>query len=204
MDVERLAESVGATASERTRLMTSQMDRIEWKLDQLLLMMVQGPAAEASAKAMAEEAKREAEEASGIVFGKLTEEERDFVVSMLQDMTPKQHATLQMLMNGKKNQEIAERFGVTLNTAKVFVRTVMKRLKVKRRADVMRYVYPVLRVMDDATYRKMSSGLPVSWDEDYNYERREDDPFWPLYGKKTGPVYDRELRSPRARGDDEQ
>ena len=184
--------------------MTSQMDRIEWKLDQLLLMMVKGPAAEASAEAMADEAKRKAEEASGVVFGKLSDAERDFVVDVLQDMTPKQHATLQMLVNGKKNHEIAERFGVTLNTAKVFVRTVMKRLKVKRRADVMRYVYPVLRVMDDATYRKMSSGLPVSWDEDYNYERREDDPFWPLYGKKTGPVYDPELRSPRARGDDEQ
>ena len=55
---------------------------------------------------------------------------------LLHGWTIKQHVCLQMLLRSASNEEIAERLGVTVNTAKVHVRTLMKKLKVSSRASI--------------------------------------------------------------------
>ena len=85
---------------------------------------------------------------------------------LLHGWTIKQHVCLQMLLRSASNEEIAERLGVTVNTAKVHVRTLMKKLKVSSRASIEQNI-------DPDTYIRMTRGLPKDWDE--NYE--EPDPF---------------------------
>ena len=142
--------------------MTGQLDRIEWKLDQLL-QMVRG----ASQDAPLPEKKYDNETA--------------MVMSRLHGMTMKQHAVLQMLLRGAGNQEIADRFGVSVNTAKVYVRSIAKKLGTHTRTETVVMAMPVMQEMTDTEYAVMARGLPRDWDASYNYERREDDPYWERY-----------------------
>jgi DNA-binding CsgD family transcriptional regulator len=95
----------------------------------------------------------------------------------LPTLTTKQHAALQMLLRGASNAEIAERFGVTVNTAKVYVRSLFAKFGVHNRASVV----VVAKARFDATnpeeYMRWSGGLPKTWDN----QRRKDDPYAPLY-----------------------
>lgn len=94
-------------------------------------------------------------------------------------MTTKQHATLQMLMRGAGNREIAERFGVTTNTAKVHVRSLFTKFGVNTRAGVVLRAMPTIEGMDYDSYRRASGGLPKDWDKQYDESRV--DPFAQLY-----------------------
>lgn len=142
--------------------MTGQLDRIEWKLDQLL-QMVRG----ASQDAPLPEKKYDNETA--------------MVMSKLHGMTMKQHAVLQMLLRGAGNQEVADRFGVSVNTSKVYVRSIAKKLGTHTRTETVVIAMPVMQEMTDTEYAVMARGLPRDWDASYNYERREDDPYWERY-----------------------
>jgi DNA-binding CsgD family transcriptional regulator len=102
-------------------------------------------------------------------------------------MTMKQHATVQMILRGASNQEIADRFGVSVNTAKVYLRSIAKKLGVQMRTQIAVKLLPVMQGMGEADYREVSKGLPKDWDETYAFERREDDPYWKLYtGSRVG------------------
>lgn len=97
----------------------------------------------------------------------------------LPPMTTKQHATLQMLMRGASNREIAERLGVTVNTAKVHVRSLFAKFGVKTRAGIVVRASPTLERMDNAAYVLASGGLPIDWDR--NYKAGREDPYASLY-----------------------
>lgn len=91
--------------------------------------------------------------------------------------TPRQHATLQMLMRGCENREIADRLGVTDNTVKVHVRNIARRLGVNNRVQVALRSSRMFEQIDDNSYRLVSGGLPKNWDTEYNFP----DPFESIY-----------------------
>lgn len=92
-------------------------------------------------------------------------------------MTSKQHASLQMLLRGANNNEIGKRFNVSPNTAKVYVRSIAKKLGVNARAQIVVRLLDVFNEVDDNAYRVMSGGLPKDWDENYVFP----DPYAKLY-----------------------
>ena len=134
----------------------NQLDRIEWKLDQILASLLPT--------------------SHGGEDGKTTSTQP----RQIPQLTTKQHAAMQMLMRGASNLEIAQRFSVTENTAKVHVRTIAKKLGVNTRAQIVREMLPILSAVDDNSYRLASGGLPLDWDELYE----DDDPFVGLYRRE--------------------
>jgi len=83
-------------------------------------------------------------------------------------MTTKQHAALQMLLRGASNAEIAERFGVTINTAKVYVRSLFSKFGVNNRASVVAKAKMAFEAMPASEYIRWSGGLPKTWDRDWS------------------------------------
>lgn len=141
--------------------MTTQLDRIEWKLDQIL-------GALANKAMVSSVAPASGMSGNSDTLGQTT---------TLPDMTSKQHASLQMLLRGADNNEIGERFNVSPNTAKVYVRSIAKKLGVSSRAQIVVRLLDVFNEVDDNAYRVMSGGLPKDWDETYKFP----DPFARLY-----------------------
>ncbi len=154
--------------------MSGQLDRIEWKLD-MLLAMLRGGNAGVAVGVSPPPLPREEVEAAG-----LSGEDRK-VLEVMRGMSMKQHAALQMVVRGASNQEIADRFGVSVNTAKVYLRSLAKRLGVTLRTQIAVKVLPVMRALSDEEYRALARGLPKDWDQDYAFVRREDDPYWASY-----------------------
>ena len=140
-----------------------QLDRIEWKLDQLIshCLRLQDMAGGASKDVAALQPHPQEE-------------------GMLEKFTTKQHAALQMLMRGADNKEIALRFGVSINTAKVYVRTIAKKLKVHTRAQIIYKMMHEFQDVDENAYMIMSGGLPKDWDNSFSTP----DPFARLYMEK--------------------
>lgn len=89
----------------------------------------------------------------------------------------KQNAVLQMLIHAASNDEIAQRMGVTPNTAKVHVRIIAKKCGVNTRAQIMAVAGEHYRAIDDDSYRSITGGIPKDWHQNY----REPDPFAPIY-----------------------
>ena len=145
--------------------MASQLDRIEWKLDQLLALLNK------DLRAVQRGQSRSQEKASA--------DGEDMTI--LQRMTIKQHAVLQMLMRGASNAEIGERFGVTENTAKVYVRTLANKFKVGSRSQLAVKGTQLLQEISEDDYRAIAKGLPKDWDATYDYDKPWDDPFWNSY-----------------------
>ena len=142
--------------------MTTQLDRIEWKLDQVLGALANKSNTDSSV------APTSGGSGNLDTLGKL---------ETLPDMTSKQHASMQMLLRGADNNEIGERFNVSPNTAKVYVRSIAKKLKVNSRAQIVVKLLDVFNEVDDNAYRIMSGGLPKDWDQNYQFP----DPFAKLY-----------------------
>lgn len=145
-----------------------QMTRIEWKLDQVL----------AALAVRNVEVRAIEEDPAPAVRDGPTDQER---IDLLGRLTTKQHAALQMMVAGAGNREIAERFGVTENTAKVYVRGIANKAKVKTRSEIVLKLWPAFRAVDDETYRMMSGGLPKDWHTTYS----EPDPFAELYRRES-------------------
>lgn len=98
-------------------------------------------------------------------------------------MTTKQHAALQMCLRGANNAEIAARFGVTVNTAKVYVRSLFQKFGVNTRAGLILEAKSRFEAVPSNQYRQLSGGLPKDWDAAYV----QPDPYWSLYGvEETG------------------
>lgn len=147
---------------------TQALTRIEAKVD-LILMSVLGRTAQPVEDIAGGDNNAQASEAA-----------RDF----FRQFTPKQNAALQMLMRGASNQEIAERMGVSVNTAKVHVRSIAAKLDVKNRASIVVVANRHWQVIGKEEYRLASGGLPKDWDETWH----EEDPLKGLYfsGKERG------------------
>jgi DNA-binding CsgD family transcriptional regulator len=143
--------------------MTTQLDRIEWKLDQILGALM----------AKAYDASTDAEALASATKATLME-------SVLHKFTTKQHVALQMLMRGADNQEIADRMVVSINTAKVHVRGMFRKLNVNSRAQLIHRLHREFDEIDDNGYMMMTGGLPKDWDANFV----EPDPFARLYAEK--------------------
>ena len=141
--------------------MNDQLSRIEWKLDQLLAAFANNAGA-----LMAQQGGAYRVDAQHLPQGET-----------LPPMTVKQHAVLQMLLRGATNLEIAERFDVTDNTAKVYVRTIAKKLDVNTRAQIVMRTLTPFNAIDNNSYMLLAHGLPKTWDQDYS----KPDPFYDLY-----------------------
>lgn len=81
--------------------------------------------------------------------------------------TPKQNATLQMVLRGAENSEIAERLGVSPNTAKVHVRVIAGKLGVNNRVQIAMKARGPFDEIDAGLYKIVSGGLPKDWDANY-------------------------------------
>lgn len=145
---------------------TSQLDRIEWKLDQLLAhcLRLQDMGGGASKDVAASPPHHPTE-------------------YILSKFTTKQHAVLQMLLAGCSNEEIAQRFGVSPNTAKVYVRTIAGKLGVNTRAQIVMKTLEEFNSVSEQSYLLVSDGLPKTWHEDWS----EPDPFAHKLRKKGEP-----------------
>lgn len=143
--------------------MTTQLDRIEYKLDQILVLLATNSSGDGG-QGRNPKSKEAHRQGAGV----------------LTTLTTKQHAALQMLLRGADNAEIADRFGVTDNTAKVHVRSIAKKVGVNTRAQIVYALYKEFEEIDDNGYMMMTGGLPKDWDANYS----KPDPFWRLYGEK--------------------
>lgn len=141
-----------------------RLARIEWKVDQMCALI---------AKALGDRVDGMAERVGA---GAGVQD----AVSVLGKFTTKQHAAMQMLVTGASNAEIADRFGVTENTAKVYVRSLAGKLGVNSRMQIVLTVVPMLEVVDERTYETMSGGLPLDWASKYD-ERGQPDKWESLY-----------------------
>ena len=144
--------------------MKNQLDRIEWKVDQILASLASMNTAHMPRVEVSEKA---------------TEEEGQ-VGNTLYRLTIKQHGTLQMLLDGKSNFDIAQRFGVSEDTAKVYVRTIAKKYGVNTRAQIVGATLEEFNSVSDDVYQRTSGGLPKDWHSTFS----EPDPFADLYARK--------------------
>ena len=101
---EGLRGPLGGSDNTSEEKMSAQLDRIEFKIDQIM-----------AAQAIRAQVKK--------VYA---EDAESGVWDDLHRFTPKQHAALQMLLHGQGNAQIAKRMGVSQNTAKVHVRGIAK------------------------------------------------------------------------------
>ena len=91
----------------------------------------------------------------------------DSVSVAMRQMTPKQHAALQMVLRGASNDEIAKRFDVTPSTAKVYVKGIMDKMNVRNRPQIVSRSLNIMEMIDEEEYRVMSGGVPKDWDKNY-------------------------------------
>lgn len=99
--------------------------------------------------------------------------------AFFRQFTPRQHVTLQMLLRGCENKEIADRLGVTDNTVKVHIRNIARRLGVTNRVQIALRATRMFEQIDDNSYRMLSGGLPKTWDQEWSAP----DPFEAIYRK---------------------
>lgn len=144
-----------------------QLDRIEWKLDQVMAALM-----------------NRAESQQVAISHPPTHPTKPSVEGLLHKFTTKQHCVIQMLLRGADNQLIADRMGVSINTAKVHVRTVAKKLDVNTRAQIVIKVYEEFEAVSDHGYQVISGGLPKDWHENY----KAPDPLEHLYRKEDSSV----------------
>ena len=134
-----------------------QLDRVEWKLDQILMKLSDISTSNVSPQPSLESHNTVKPEV------------------VLHPFTTKQHAVLQMVIRGAGNQEIGERLKVTDNTAKVHVRTIAKKLNVKQRTEIAVKTIDAFKEIDEESYIMLSGGLPKDWDT--NYDKDGGDPY---------------------------
>ena len=127
-----------------------QLDRSEWKLDQIIQKL------------------GTLENISEPSFNQTPEDKRPEYV--LHGFTTKQHGVMQMLCRSAGNADIARRFNISENTAKIHVRTVAKRLGVSTRPEIVLKVLPAWKEIDEESYQLLTKGLPKDWDAKYDTE----------------------------------
>ena len=117
--------------------------RLEGKVDALLMILRRGPDMAPSPPS-----------------------EANPVLSRLASLTVRQHGALQMIILGRSNKDIADRFEVTENTAKVYVRGIASKLKVRTRVEIVRVANPEYSQCPPEIYKK-TAGLPKGWGDTY-------------------------------------
>lgn len=102
-------------------------------------------------------------------------------ISLLRNMTTKQHVVLQLLIQGLRNQDIAPIMGIGENTVKLHVRSVCKKIGVKTRGQAAMHGSDILNRADPDEYQRLSGGIPLEWAATFS----DPDQYAPLYAAKT-------------------
>jgi DNA-binding CsgD family transcriptional regulator len=102
-------------------------------------------------------------------------------LSLLRNMTTKQHVVLQLLIQGLRNQDIAPIMGIGENTVKLHVRSVCKKIGVKTRGQAAMHGGDILNRADPDEYQKLSGGIPLEWATTFS----SPDQYAPLYAAQT-------------------
>jgi DNA-binding CsgD family transcriptional regulator len=105
-------------------------------------------------------------------------------LSLLRNMTTKQHVVLQLIIGGLRNQDIAPIMGIGENTVKLHVRAVCKKFGVKTRGQAAMFGQEILSKADPEEYQRLSGGLPLDWSEDL----RVPDEYAPLYAAQENKL----------------
>jgi len=105
-------------------------------------------------------------------------------LSLLRNMTTKQHVVLQLLIGGLRNQDIAPIMGIGENTVKLHVRSVCKKFGVKTRGQAAMFGQDILNRADAEEYQRLSGGLPLDWSEDLSVP----DEYAPLYAAQENKL----------------
>lgn len=103
--------------------------------------------------------------------------------SFLRSLTRRQHITLQALVAGWTNAEIAATLDVNENTAKLHVRTVCKKLGVRNRSEAAIAGADVLSNVSPGEYAAITGGIPLNWRE--IAPRDGTDPLQKLYPPRS-------------------
>lgn len=148
--------------------------RVEAKVDLVLQMMGAGQFGSAPLSVAGEARRRDMAGSGAELF--------------FRQFTAKQNAALQMVLRGAENSEIAERLGVSPNTAKVHVRVIAGKLGVSNRVQIAMKARGPFDEVDPAVYRVVSGGLPKDWDATY----REPDEYAYIYRKGDDDASDAE------------
>ena len=90
------------------------------------------------------------------------EEDKSCNAEFLIRFTMKQHATMQLLSLGKMNREIADHLGVQETTAKVHVRSIMRKTNTSERRGVVALYRTTLQNCTGEEYETYA-GLPKDW-----------------------------------------
>jgi DNA-binding CsgD family transcriptional regulator len=85
-------------------------------------------------------------------------------------LSPRQHATLQMLFRGAKNIEISDRLGVTANTVAGNVSTLARHFGVRGRTQLAARAQLAVATLSPGEYLELSGGLPIDWDANFENE----------------------------------
>jgi DNA-binding CsgD family transcriptional regulator len=86
-------------------------------------------------------------------------------VGALSKLTKKQHQTLQMLIRGGSNDDVAKKLGCSVNTAKVHVRTIASKFGVNKRGQIAMMGKGMIDGVSDEVYQNLA-GVPKSWAND--------------------------------------
>lgn len=137
-------EKTGDGASAAYEII-ARVGRVEAKLDQVLALL------QSLQKGEVDRSSRRQDDEAGL----------------LETLTVKQHAVLQMLFNGKSNAEIAERLGISENTAKVHVRLLAKKAGGHKRSQIVARFKRAFDEIEESRYQALTKGLPKSWDHEW-------------------------------------
>lgn len=102
-------------------------------------------------------------------------------LSLLRNMTAKQHVTAHLLIEGWSNKDIAHVLGIGENTVKLHVRAVCKKVGTKTRGQAALVFRDILENVDPSEYQRSSGGLPLDWGSTYVMGNK--DPYENIYRK---------------------
>lgn len=86
------------------------------------------------------------------------------VVAAFARMTPRMHGAMQCILAGIGNREIAQRFHVQETTAKVYVRSIAKKLGVRTRSEIVAKALETFKAMNADEYERRA-GIAKTWFE---------------------------------------
>lgn len=104
----------------------------------------------------------------------------DKVLRAVRTMTPRMHASLQMLLLGWSNAKVASRLQVAESTAKVYMRGIMRKLGARNRHEASALTRKIIDEMPEDEYLAMTR-IPKNWAE--KYEDADRDPYRHLFEK---------------------
>ncbi|MFM5178020.1 response regulator transcription factor [Aeromonas veronii] len=107
-------------------------------------------------------------------------------LSILSDLTPRQHVILLLFIEGFNYDQMAQRIGVSINTIKTQAKAIRTKWGVDNRSDLIFKARRAIGSVADNVYVEISGGLPKNWGEEYAHLSKDEDPHYALYRPSKG------------------